>query len=257
MFRQYRPQVVFHAAALKHLTLLERHPQEAVKTNVLATTHLLEYSTTYGVERFVNISTDKAADPISILGYTKRIAERLTSTWAGISGRPFVSVRFGNVLGSRGSVVPAFRDMIENGRPVTVTHPEVTRFFMTIQEACQLVIQAGAIGKPGEVLILDMGEPVRITELARQLIDASGRTDIDIIYTGLRRGEKLHEELIGEGERDVRPGHPLIMQNPVPPLTVEAVRSALADSTPTTLSRLSSWVQPGTERDRALQPISA
>ncbi len=228
LFAERRPEVVFHAAALKHLPMLERHPDEAVKTNVVGTFHLLAAARAYGVERFVNISTDKAADPTSVLGRSKRLAERLTADAAATTGLPFVSVRFGNVLGSRGSVLPAFRAQIEAGGPVTVTHPDVTRYFMTVEEAVQLTIQAGAIGRPGEVLVLDMGRPVRIAEVAERLIAQADRP-VRIEYTGLRPGEKLHEVLLGADEPDERPFHPLISHVPVPPLGI-AEAMALCDS---------------------------
>ncbi len=211
IFQDRRPHVVFHAAALKHLTLLERFPGEAVKSNVWGTLTVLEAAREAGVEHFVNISTDKAADPTSVLGYSKRIAERLTSDVARRSDGVFVSVRFGNVLGSRGSVLTAFTAQIAAGGPVTVTHPDVTRYFMTVEEAVQLVIQAAAVGDDGEVLVLDMGEPVRIDDVARRLIDQAPRP-VEIVYTGLRAGEKLHEDLLGSDEPDVRPRHPLISQ---------------------------------------------
>lgn len=217
-----RPDVVFHAAALKHLPLLEQHPGEAVKTNVMGTLHLLDMAVRCGVGRFVNISTDKAADPISVLGHSKRVAERLTSWYGQETGRAFLSVRFGNVLGSRGSMLGTFHTQITAGGPVTVTSPDVTRYFMTIEEAVQLVIQAGAIGNPAEALVLDMGEPVRIADVARMLIARANR-QVDIVYTGLRPGEKLHEVLLGDGERDVRPAHPLISHVRVPPLDPAAL----------------------------------
>jgi len=214
-----RPDVVFHAAALKHLPLLERFPEESWKSNVLGTLNVLDACREVDVDRFVNISTDKAANPVSILGHSKRVAERLTSHAAEhVTRGTYLSVRFGNVLASRGSVLTTFQQQIEDGGPVTVTHPEVTRFFMTIPEAVELVIQAGAIGKPGEVLILDMGEPVRIVDVAQQMIDLA-RSDAEIVFTGLRGGEKLHEDLFGSGERDERPTHPLIAQVPVPPIS--------------------------------------
>ncbi len=221
---RFRPNVIFHAAALKHLTLLERHPAEAVKTNVWATVDLLELAVDAGVERFVNISTDKAADPCSVLGYSKRITERLTSHYSVATGRAYLSVRFGNVLGSRGSVLTTFHNQIERGGPVTVTHPDVTRYFMTVEEAVQLVIQAGAIGRPGEALVLDMGSPVSIAEVAT-LLAARSERKVAIEYTGLRPGEKLHEVLLAAGEADVRPVHPLISHVPVPPLHPETARS--------------------------------
>jgi FlaA1/EpsC-like NDP-sugar epimerase len=224
VFAEWRPQVVFHAAALKHLPLLEMHADEGVKTNVYATQHLLDVAVAHDVERFVNISTDKAAAPSSVLGYTKRIAERLTAHAAGrASGRTYLSVRFGNVLGSRGSMLTTFQAQIAAGGPLTVTDPEITRFFMTIEEAVQLVIQAGAIGRSGEVLVLDMGSPVRIADVARQLAALSDRP-IEIVYTGVRPGEKLHEVLLGEGEVDERPFHPMISHVVVPPLGPERLR---------------------------------
>ncbi len=212
------PEVVFHAAALKHLPMLEQYPFEAIKTNVMGTRVLLDAAERAGVDRFVNISTDKAADPTSVLGWTKRIAERMTADRALVSSGTYLSVRFGNVLGSRGSVLASFASQIAAGGPITITDPEVTRFFMTIEEACQLVIQAAAIGAPGEVLVLDMGEPVKIVDVARQLIQQSG-TPVSIEFTGLRPGEKLHEDLFGADEqRDVRPRHHLVSHLPVPPL---------------------------------------
>jgi FlaA1/EpsC-like NDP-sugar epimerase len=215
VFAERRPDVVFHAAALKHLTLLQRHPAEALKTNVWGTLSVLEACG--DVARFVNISTDKAANPASVLGYSKRITERLTAYTAAHVDGTFLSVRFGNVLSSRGSVVTAFRAQIDAGLPITVTHPEVTRYFMSIQEAVHLVLQAAEIGCDGEALVLDMGRPVSIDSLARQLAaPAPGATRI--VYTGLRPGEKLHEDLFGEGEEDVRPFHPLISHVPVPAL---------------------------------------
>ncbi len=241
VFAAKRPDVVFHAAALKHLPLLEAYPAEAVKANVLGTRTVLDASVRAGVERFVNISTDKAADPNSVLGYSKRIAECLTADRATRADGTFLSVRFGNVLGSRGSVLTSFASQIARGGPVTVTDPEVTRFFMTIEEACHLVIQAAAIGRSGEALVLDMGDPVRIVDVARQLIEQSG-TSVDIEFTGLRPGEKLHEDLFGTGEvQNSRPVHPLVSHVDVPCLTdvdIEAlplnasaaeVRSAMAD----------------------------
>ncbi|MFD1212341.1 polysaccharide biosynthesis protein [Arthrobacter sp. GCM10027362] len=217
IFRNRRPEVVFHAAALKHVSLLEQYPEEAWKTNVLGSLNVLNAAREVGVQTFVNISTDKAANPTTVLGHSKRVAEKLTAWVAGQTGRKYVSVRFGNVLGSRGSVLPLFTEQIRKGGPVTVTDAEATRFFMTIPEACQLVIQAGAIGRGGEVLILDMGEPVRILDVAQRMIELSGK-DIDIVFTGLRQGEKLHEDLIGEGEDDSRPLHPKISHASIDPL---------------------------------------
>ena len=215
IFDTRKPEVVFHAAALKHLPLLERYPLEAYQTNVLGTLTLLNAAQRTGVGVFVNISTDKAANPISVLGYSKRIAERVTAAvgQSAKSGK-YMSVRFGNVLGSRGSVLMSFRDQIAKGGPLTVTHRGVTRYFMTISEAVQLVIQAGAIGSSGEALVLDMGTPVSIYDVAKQLVTNSGKP-VEIEIVGLRAGEKVHEELFGDGEIDTRPRHPLISHVPV------------------------------------------
>jgi FlaA1/EpsC-like NDP-sugar epimerase len=230
VFTEHRPQVVFHAAALKHLPLLQMHPSEALKTNIIGTYQILQTALRHGVDRLVNISTDKAADPVSVLGYSKRITERLTAAADEAAPGTYCSVRFGNVLGSRGSVLTAFAAQVEAGGPITVTHPEVTRYFMTVQEAVRLVIQAGAIDSAGEVLVLDMGEPVRIDDVARRIADAADR-HIQIVYTGLRPGEKLAEILLGPGEPDHRPHHPLISQAPVPPLD-GAVLSLLDPAVP-------------------------
>jgi FlaA1/EpsC-like NDP-sugar epimerase len=217
VFDEHRPEVVFHAAALKHLPLLEMWPAEAVKTNVRGTENVLGAAEAFGVERFVNVSTDKAVNPTSVLGYSKRIGERLTAATAERASGTYLSVRFGNVLGSRGSVLTAFRAQIEAGGPVTVTHPEATRYFMTVEEAVELVVQAGAVGRDGEVLVLDMGEPVRIAEVAARMI-ATAQRPVDIVYTGLRPGEKLCEQLFAEDEADRRPVHPLIAHVGVVPL---------------------------------------
>ncbi len=229
IFDTRRPEVVFHAAALKHLPLLERYPIEAYQTNVLGTQTLLEASQRNHVGVFINISTDKAANPTSVLGYSKRLAERLTADFA-FSAPPgkYISVRFGNVLGSRGSVLTSFRDQIAKGGPVTVTHRGVTRYFMTITEAVQLVIQAGAIGRTGEVLVLDMGVPVSIYDVATQLVKNSGK-DVRIEVVGLRVGEKVHEELFGDGELDQRPSHPLISQVAVKPISQSGLSPAPQD----------------------------
>jgi FlaA1/EpsC-like NDP-sugar epimerase len=230
IFDTRKPEVVFHAAALKHLPLLETYPSEAYQTNVLGTLTLLEASARAGVGVFVNISTDKAANPISVLGYSKRIAERITAYFGRtvLTGK-YMSVRFGNVLGSRGSVLLSFRDQIANGGPLTVTHRGVTRYFMTISEAVQLVIQAGAIGDSGQALVLDMGTPVSIYEVAKQLVTNSGQA-IEIEIVGLRAGEKVHEELFGDGEVDVRPSHPLISHVQVPSIAVNAIPAATTDA---------------------------
>jgi len=230
VFDEHRPDVVFHAAALKHLSLCEMHPAEAVKTNVWGTAHLLDLALEHRVDTFVNISTDKAADPVSVLGATKRVAERLTADAALRAEGAFISVRFGNVLGSRGSVLGAFRAQIEMGGPITVTDPDVTRFFMTVEESVQLVIQAGAIGCGGDALVLDMGDSVRIADVARRLAGEAKRP-IEIVFTGLRPGEKLHEVLHGALE-DPRPTeHPLISVVGVPPIARRAINAMEAQLT--------------------------
>lgn len=222
IFELRRPEVVFHAAALKHLNMLESQASEAVKTNIQGTLNVLVAAQASGVARFVNISTDKAADPVNVLGYSKRIAEGLTRHFATTFGGVYLSVRFGNVLGTRGSVLKTFAAQIKAGGPLTVTDPEVTRYFMTVHEAVQLVIQAAAIGTGGQALVLDMGKPVKIIDVARQLIDQS-RKPIKIVITGLKHGEKLHEVLLGTGEIDVRPIHPLVSHVSVPPISPEDV----------------------------------
>lgn len=199
VFEQYKPSVVFHAAAHKHVPLMEENPREVIKNNVLGTYNVAMCSNKYNVEKFVQISTDKAVNPTNIMGASKRFCEIMIQTLDKVSSTEYVAVRFGNVLGSNGSVIPLFKKQIAHGGPVTVTHPEITRFFMTIPEAAQLVLQAGAIAKGGEIFVLDMGEPVKIAELARDLIVLSGLqpdVDIKIKYTGLRPGEKLYEELL-------------------------------------------------------------
>lgn len=217
IFAERRPEVVFHAAALKHAPLLQMYPREAWQTNVLGTLNVLTAARVANVETFVNISTDKAASPTTALGHSKRAAEKLTAWMAAQTGKRYVSVRFGNVIGSRGSMLPLFTDQINKGGPVTVTHKDVTRFFMTIPEACQLVIQAGAIGAGGDVLILDMGDPVRIMDVAERMIAMSGR-DIEIEITGLRPSEKLHEQLTGDDEIKDPDQHPKISHTHARPL---------------------------------------
>jgi FlaA1/EpsC-like NDP-sugar epimerase len=206
VFKKYKPQVVFHAAAYKHVPMLEKNPWEAVFNNIVGSSIVMDMSVKYHVERFVLVSTDKAVRPTNVMGASKRIAELIMQTYQG-NGTHLMAVRFGNVVGSSGSVMPIFRRQIEQGGPVTVTHPEVNRYFMTIPEASQMILQAGAMGKGGEVFILGMGTPVKIADMARDLIRLSGKepdVDIKIIYTGLREGEKLYEELITVGE-DILP----------------------------------------------------
>lgn len=210
-FADTRPDIVFHAAALKHLPLLERYPFEAYKSNVLGTLNVMTAAVEAGVGTIVNVSTDKAADPTSMLGYSKRVAERITAGFARAHPARFVSVRFGNVLGSRGSVVHAFTAQIERGGPVTVTHPDVERYFMLIPEACQLVLEAASASSgQGEVMVLDMGTPQKIVDVAKALIRMSGRDDISITYTGLRPGEKMSEDLVARAEDAQLTKNPLV-----------------------------------------------
>jgi dTDP-glucose 4,6-dehydratase len=220
LFEHHRPDVVFHAAALKHLPLLEAAPQEGWKTNVVGTQNVLDAAEHVGVTHFVNVSTDKAANPTSVLGYTKRLTERLTAHKGESASGTYASVRFGNVLGSRGSVLPAFREQAKRGGPITVTHPDITRYFMLVEEAALLVINAGAIGRDGEVLVLDMGEPVKIVDVARRFAEQH-TPPLEIVFTGLREGEKLHEDLIAEEEFGDRPFHPMITHVDVAPLDFE------------------------------------
>jgi FlaA1/EpsC-like NDP-sugar epimerase len=236
VFARFRPDIVFHAAALKHLPLLEMWPAEALKTNVLGTLAVLEAAAEYRVRSFVNISTDKAASPISVLGYSKRITERLTAHMSAQAGGTYLSVRFGNVLGSRGSVLTTLSAQVAAGGPVTVTDPDVNRYFMLADEAVQLVLQAAVIGRGGEVLVLDMGQPVRIADMARRLVADSGR-EVEIVFTGLRPGEKLTEDLFGPGEGDQRPCHPMISQVPVPELSPAELTGLDPDADPDALRR--------------------
>ena len=213
LFEAYKPQIVFHAAAYKHVPLMELHPCEAIKNNVHGTKVVADLSVMYGIEKFVLISTDKAINPTNVMGATKRVAEMYVSGLNSIKTK-FIITRFGNVLGSNGSVIPRFHDQIDKGGPVTVTHPEIIRYFMTIPEACSLVLEAGTMGNGGEVFVFDMGEPVKITDLANKMIRLAGLVpgrDIQIEFTGLRPGEKLFEELLYKNEEVIPTHHKKIM----------------------------------------------
>lgn len=220
VFDYCQPQVVFHAAAYKHVPLMELNPSEALLTNIKGTKTLADLAVEYKVSDFVMISTDKAVNPTNVMGASKRISEMYVQALSAVSNTKFITTRFGNVLGSNGSVIPLFNKQIERGGPVTVTHPDITRFFMTIPEACQLVLEAAASGKGGEIFIFDMGKSVKIVDLAKKMIKLSGLTldkDIEIIYTGLRPGEKLFEELLNDTENTIPTHHPQIMKAKVVP----------------------------------------
>ena len=213
IFEKYKPEVVFHAAAYKHVPMLEKNPWQAVFNNIIGSRVVMEMAIKHHVDRFVLVSTDKAVRPTNVMGASKRVTELIMQCQQG-NGTRFMAVRFGNVVGSSGSVIPLFRRQIEQGGPVTVTHPEVNRFFMTIPEASQMILQAGTMGEGGEIFILRMGTPVKIADMARDLIRLSGKepdVDIKIVFTGLREGEKLYEELITVGEDILPTGHKKVM----------------------------------------------
>jgi len=248
VFKTNKPNVVYHAAAHKHVPLMESNPLEAIKNNVFGTKNVADASDTYGVERFVLISTDKAVNPTNVMGTTKRIAEMYVQSLDKISKTRFSAVRFGNVLGSRGSVIPVFKKQIEEGGPITVTHPDMIRYFMTIPEAVELVIQTGALAEGGEIFILDMGKPVRIADLARDLIRLSGLEpdkDIEVIYTGIRPGEKLFEEILTNEEGAVATKHERIFVGK----PLEYSRDALLEK----LSGLEQFAMNDASQDRVLE----
>jgi FlaA1/EpsC-like NDP-sugar epimerase len=218
IFKEFRPDYVFHAAAYKHVPMMENNPSEAVQNNVYGTRVIADLSVKYDVKKFVMISTDKAVNPTNVMGCSKRICEIYCQSLnkAIVDGKvkgitQFVTTRFGNVLGSNGSVIPLFKEQISKGGPVTVTHPDIIRFFMLIPEACKLVLEAGTMGKGGEIFVFDMGKPVRIADLAKRMIKLSGATDVEIKFTGLRDGEKLYEEVLNDAETTKPTMHPKIM----------------------------------------------
>ncbi len=214
VFEQFKPSIVYHAAAYKHVPMMENNPAEAIRANVLGTKIVADLSLEYNINKFVMVSTDKAVNPTNVMGASKRIAEIYTQSLNGQQQCKFITTRFGNVLGSNGSVINRFRKQIEKGGPLTVTHPQITRFFMTIPEACQLVLEAGAMGKGGEIFVFDMGTSVKIADLAKKMIKLSGfelGKDIQMSFTGLRPGEKLYEELLNDKENTLPTYHSQIM----------------------------------------------
>ncbi len=233
VFRTFRPEIVYHAAAYKHVPLMESNPSEAIRTNILGTKNLVDLAEKYNVKKFVMVSTDKAVNPTNVMGASKRIAEIYAQSKNTQSkGTRYITTRFGNVLGSNGSVIPRFRKQIESGGPITVTHPEIIRYFMTIPEACQLVLEAGTMGEGGEIFIFDMGEPVKIVDLAKKMIRLSGLKldeDIQIKFTGLRPGEKLYEELLANEENTQKTHHPQIMIAKVRSYDYDSITTMICD----------------------------
>jgi FlaA1/EpsC-like NDP-sugar epimerase len=232
LFAKFKPHHVYHAAAYKHVPMMEFNPVEAVKVNVLGTKLIADLSIKYEVARFVMVSTDKAVNPTNVMGASKRLAEMYVQALSSTNRyyTKFITTRFGNVLGSNGSVILRFKDQIEKGGPVTVTHPNITRYFMTIPEACQLVLEAGSMGNGGEVFVFDMGSPVKIADLAKKMIRLYGlipNIDVAITYSGLRPGEKLYEELLTDGENTVKTYHEKIMIAKVREVEMDAIKADL------------------------------
>jgi FlaA1/EpsC-like NDP-sugar epimerase len=232
VFSSFQPQIVFHAAAYKHVPMMENNPSESILTNVLGTKNTADLATLYNVERFVFVSTDKAVNPTNVMGASKRIAEIYIQSLGKKSNTKFITTRFGNVLGSNGSVIPRFKKQINEGGPVTITHPDITRYFMTIPEASQLVLEAAGMGRGGEIFLFDMGKSVKIIDLARKMIMLSGLKegkDINIVFTGLRPGEKLYEELLADSENTLTTHHPQILIGKVREYEHEAVKKIIED----------------------------
>jgi FlaA1/EpsC-like NDP-sugar epimerase len=231
VFNHFKPQIVYHAAAYKHVPLMEMNPSEAISTNVGGTKIVADLAVKYNADRFVLVSTDKAVNPTSVMGASKRAAEIYTQAVGKNSKTKFITTRFGNVLGSNGSVIPLFKNQIEKGGPLTITHPEITRYFMTIPEACQLVLEAGCMGNGGEIFIFDMGESVKIVDLASKMIRLSGLTigkDIEIVFTGLRPGEKLYEELLNNSENTIPTHNKQIMIAKVEPYELKQIEPEIS-----------------------------
>ena len=229
---RYKPDTIFHAAAYKHVPMMENNPSEATTTNIIGTKNLADLANKYGTERFVMVSTDKAVNPTNVMGASKRTAEIYVQSLNKKSKTKYITTRFGNVLGSNGSVIPRFRKQIEEGGPITVTHPDITRFFMTIPEACQLVLEAGATGNGGEIFVFDMGKSVKIADLAKKMVKLSGLSlgsDIEIKYTGLRPGEKLYEELLNSAENTIATHHEKIMKAKVREYEYETIKSQIEE----------------------------
>jgi FlaA1/EpsC-like NDP-sugar epimerase len=234
----FKPEIIYHAAAYKHVPLMEENPAEGVMTNIAGTKNLADLAVHYGVKEFVFISTDKAVNPTNVMGATKRVAEIYVQSLNSLlesqnsHHTKFITTRFGNVLGSNGSVIPRFRKQIATGGPITVTHPEISRYFMTIPEACQLILEAGMMGKGGEIFIFDMGDPVKIVELARKMIVLSGLRpgkDVQIVFTGLRPGEKIKEELLNNKEKTMPTHHEKIMIGKVREYPFEVVKREIQE----------------------------